>query len=174
MKIAAFTTVYAFLHVATTIFAEFFIDKGNIVYVYETTPGVILQCTRAFGAIWFVRSINTTMSQFPNQKRRFYRKYTTVFGLWFLWMVVNTWISMGVPQYMRFKFSFAFELCIIFSGHAILCLMYNPGFSAASSFPFHSNASHEIMTGRWSEGERKVAASEASRKGGVQRRKQTN
>lgn len=119
--------------------------------VHETPPGIILQSTRAFAAIWFLRCINTTMSQFPNQKRGFYKKYTIVFGLWFLWMVVNTWISMGVPQYMRFKFSYAFELSIIFSGHLILCIMYNPTFSAASSFPFHSNASHEIMTGRWNE-----------------------
>jgi len=151
VKIAAFTTVYAFLHISTTLFSEYFIDRGNIVYMYETPPGIILQSTRAFAAIWFLRCINTTMSQFPNQKRGFYKKYTIVFGLWFLWMVVNTWISMGVPQYMRFKFSYAFELSIIFSGHLILCIMYNPTFSAASSFPFHSNASHEIMTGRWNE-----------------------
>ncbi|GMH79812.1 hypothetical protein TrLO_g13488 [Triparma laevis f. longispina] len=149
VKIAAFITVYAVLHVTTTIFGEVFMDKGKIVFVYETPPGIVLQYTRLFAALWFARSINTTMTQFPNNKRRFYRKYAVIFGLWFAWMVLNTWISMSIPDYLRFKFSMAFELCCTFTAHFILTVMYNPAFSAASSFPFHSNASHEVMTGRW-------------------------
>mmetsp|Transcript_8192 Transcript_8192/g.14884 ORF Transcript_8192/g.14884 Transcript_8192/m.14884 type:complete len:652 (-) Transcript_8192:17-1972(-) len=149
VKIAAFITVYGVLHVTTTIFAEVFMDKGKIVFIYESPPGIVLQYTRLFAALWFARSINTTMTQFPTNKRRFYRKYTFIFGFWFSWMVLNTWISMSIPDYLRFKFSMAFELCCIFSAHFILAVMYNPVFSAASSFPFHSNASHEVMTGRW-------------------------
>ena len=54
----------------------------------------------------------------------------------------------AIPTYMRYKFSFAFELTMFFAAHCILVVMYNPNFSA--NFPFHSNASHEIMTGRFS------------------------
>ena len=73
--------------------SQLFIDRGTIVSVYETIPGIILQYTRLFAAVWFIRSVNTTMFQFPNQKRRFYRKYAIIFGMWFLWLVINSWIS---------------------------------------------------------------------------------
>jgi hypothetical protein len=39
---------------------------------------------------------------------------------------------------------------MIFSAHFILVIMYNPMLETAGSFPFHGNAAHEIMTGRFS------------------------
>jgi hypothetical protein len=72
-----------------------------------------------------------------------------VFGLWFVWMVLSIWIAAGIPDYLRAKFSFAIETSLIFTAHFILGIMYNPNLETVSSFPFHSNAAHEVMTGRF-------------------------
>jgi hypothetical protein len=49
---------------------------------------------------------------------------------------------------MRFKFAMAFELCMLFTAQFGLVVMYSPSISKA--FPFHSNATHEVMTGKFS------------------------
>ena len=86
------------------------------------------QYSRVLAACWFMYSSYTTMRAFPNNKRRFYRKYSTVFGLWFMWMVIAIWITSSMPDYLRAKFSFAIEACLLFTAHFILVIMYNPMF----------------------------------------------
>ena len=76
-----------------------------------------------------------------------HRNFSSIFGLWFFWMCILSYLPDGIPDYIRYKFSLAFELSMIFSAQLILVIMYNPKLSA--NFPFHSNATHEIMTGKF-------------------------
>ena len=120
VKIAIFASFYVLLHLSTRWFALTQVDKGRIVYEYEratcerwlaltntffalasltrsrryeTPPGIALQYSRVFAALWFAYACYTTQKDFPNNKRRFYKKYSLVFGLWFLWMVIAIWIT---------------------------------------------------------------------------------
>ncbi|GMI06308.1 hypothetical protein TrRE_jg9889 [Triparma retinervis] len=149
MKIGLYTTIFAFLHVTTRYYSRQYMDRGSILYEFETPPGLLLRGGRIFAALWFLYSVRTTMNQFPRQKRRFYRNFSSVFGLWFFWQVILTYLPDGIPDYMRFKFAMAFELCMFFTAQFVLAMMYSPTIS--KTFPFHSNAAHEIMTGKFSE-----------------------
>ncbi|GMI30507.1 hypothetical protein TeGR_g4172 [Tetraparma gracilis] len=149
VKIAIFSTLYLLLHLATRWYSAAMIDRSRVTYEYETPPGIALQYSRLFAACWFAHACYTTMKDFPNNKRHFYKKYSVVFGLWFVWMVLSIWIAAGIPDYLRAKFSFAIETSLIFTAHFILGIMYNPNLETVSSFPFHSNAAHEVMTGRF-------------------------
>jgi hypothetical protein len=75
MKVALYTTLFAFLHVTTRYYARQYMDRGSIIYEFETPPGLLLRLGRIFAALWFIYSIRTTMNQFPRQKRRFYRNF---------------------------------------------------------------------------------------------------
>lgn len=147
MKIALYITVFSFMHMATRYYSRKYMDRGVILYDYETTPGMLLRIGRVFATVWFVYSVRTTIKQFPRSKQRFYRNFSSIFGLWFFWMCILSYLPDGIPDYMRNKFSVAFELSMIFAAQLILVIMYNPKLSA--NFPFHSNATHEIMTGKF-------------------------
>ena len=153
VKIAVFLTAYAMVHATTRWFAATQIDRGKIVYEMETPPGVVLHYARFVAAVWFFRSAVTTMRNFPDNKRRFYRKYTVVFGVWFTFTVTLTWVSAAMPDYFRAKFTFAGESCLLFIAHALLTVMYNPEIEVGGGFPFHGNDGTEVMTGRVRGGE---------------------
>jgi hypothetical protein len=100
VKIAIATTAYTIIHGVTRWFALTQVDKGDILYEYETPPGKVLQQSRLFAAVWFAYAVYTTMKDFPQNKKRFYKKYGVVFGLWFMWMVFSGWIAGGMPDYV--------------------------------------------------------------------------
>ena len=81
---------------------------------------------RAAAAVWFVYACLTTINNFPTKKRRFYRKFTLIFTLWFFLNILCIVTTGWVDEYNRAKFSMAWELSMAFVAHFILVVMYNP------------------------------------------------
>ena len=143
VKIAVFLTAYAFVQLVTRWYAATQIDRGKVLYELATPPGQVVRVARIIAFLWFLRACHTTVTQFPRSKRRFYRKYIAAFSVWFIWIAAFPFLADGIPDYLRYKFAYAFELTAIYIAHLILTVLYNPNWSR--SFPFHASDRGQIM-----------------------------
>jgi len=90
----------------------------------------------------------TTINNYPTKKRRFYRKFTVLFSVWFFLNILLIAITPSVDVHVRAIFSLGWETTLIFVAHLILIIMYNPALDTSNSFPFHSMKSEDMMSGK--------------------------
>ncbi|GMH74377.1 hypothetical protein TrLO_g3215 [Triparma laevis f. longispina] len=120
-------------------------DEADIVYYYQSSPGIICLCLRGFTALWFVYSCATTMRSFES-KRRFYTRFMVLF---FLWIAMKPTIAIFCNLFLddseRYKYLVGYEVAAMFGAQLAMMLLYIPKMNFNRGFPFHSVSS--VMLG---------------------------
>ena len=111
-------------------------DSAKVVYIYSTSPGVLMLTLRFVTCAWFCYCCSTTMRSFTT-KKKFFTKFSVGFGGWLLLKpVLAAFCSASFLDTERFKFMVAFECCLMFTAQSVLIVMYVPDFKFNRGFPF--------------------------------------
>jgi hypothetical protein len=141
VKIAVYMTAYVMIYIASVVYYAVYTDPGEVTYIYDTPPGLLLVLCRfaAFG--WLQYSLYTTRRNYKG-KRRFYQKYNLFASTWILTLPVFVLINRALDVWVRAKVMLLLNSCVSMVTHAVLLIMYNPrpffGTFVVKSFPFHA------------------------------------
>jgi len=140
VKIAIYFTFFLVVSCIARAFSVAKFDPSRVVYYYESAPGKFLIAMWFLIWVWFLHASAMTFKD-NKRKRRFYIKFCTLYGLWFLLIPLLLIASITVDDSRRARFSVAWELIAFFIAHLSLLAMYNPNTSCNKTFPFHANTS---------------------------------
>jgi len=140
MKIAVYFTFFLLFSCVVQWLAVYQFDPSMVVSPYESTPGFILISLWFLMWAWFLHASYTTFKN-SKQKRGFYKKFCTLFGLWFIIIPLLYIASIKVDNSKRARFAVAWELIYMSVAHVALLILYNPVTRCNKTFPFHANTS---------------------------------
>ena len=143
-KLVAASVFYLLVVTYSALYEVYSYDPGVVTFRYNASPGVLTIFVRLGAYCWFCYAIYVTRINYPNSKRRFYRKFSVVGSLWFLYMPLFSLISLIIyhesNEFVLQLFVYTWENIFILVGQLLLSMMYMPDSTWNKSFPFH----HEI------------------------------
>jgi hypothetical protein len=115
-------------------------DPADITYLYESPPGFVLMCLRAYGLIWFLRAILITRVKYT-RKRGFYWKFALLGSLWMIALPFQVGMAnLVIAVHHRPKFVFAFSIVVNLLFLVAMFILFSPS-RFNRSFPFHAKTS---------------------------------
>ncbi|GMH53261.1 hypothetical protein TrST_g11720 [Triparma strigata] len=145
IKIAILVTVTLSTQMLVDAWSISGFDEAEIVYYYQSAPGILCLCLRGFAALWFVYSCSTTMRSFDS-KKRFYFRFMILFSIWIaLKPIIAIFCNLFLDDAERYKYLVGYEVTAMFAAQLAMMLLYIPKMNFNKGFPFHSVSS--VMLG---------------------------
>jgi cbb3-type cytochrome oxidase subunit 3 len=96
--------IFSAIYISMFFWSAFGLDPATTVYVYASTPGVIILVMRSIAMLFFAFCLWRTYKQENDEgKRNFYLRFGIVFGIWFLSLPFLAIIGQGIHAYKRAK-----------------------------------------------------------------------
>ncbi|KAJ5072218.1 intimal thickness receptor-related [Anaeramoeba ignava] len=98
-------------------------DRATTTYIWETTPGIMILVIRILILIWFIFEISNTFKiEKDFDKKKFYKVFGFIFGIWFISLPIIVSISSTVSNTYREKTATA--LFLIFEMFSYFIVIY--------------------------------------------------